>query len=47
MLTRQREALPNQLCVADADCDDKNACTVEACNTFNKTCVHVGLQGCQ
>lgn len=28
-------------------CDDKNACTADACNVFNKTCVHVVLQGCQ
>jgi len=36
-------AFHRPLCVAAADCDDLNACTVDSCDTPSGTCQHVGL----
>ncbi len=33
-------------CLNDEDCDDKNACTTDACNTGLSKCVHQPIDGC-
>ncbi len=44
--TNSNAVVPQVSCSADADCHDRNSCTVDTCNTGTDQCVNTMLTGC-